>query len=290
MDPAASDPAADRARLPDDASNGIVTCLNQDDMPMLRTAMAAPMVALSQASLQPLATQVKSFMSLLPGETTQGQALEIYPVIASAGPDYGVPSFGPSLKVADLIKDVTGLTVEDRWVAAHSPVNTRDGECVQAYVDFMTAHAQGRPTLIIEWLTKRGQHDLLSQFRRAENSAREAREATSTPTAPLEFASASIAGYSTSLNLVRLESLHRCLILYLWLHNRYGLHFPQYAEARLLKIETEEAIDFILRHMALTRRRPPRPTFRQNSARLTGAMKAPVDLRHRPSVVPAAVA
>ena len=216
-------------------------------MPILREAMAAPMVPINKAALHPTSLQLETFTSLLPTTTTQQHVFEIFPIIASASPDYFIPAFGSSLKTSNLLKDIPGLTVAERWQLGNSPVNVRDPEVVKAFVEYITNHASHQVCQITEWQERQGMSQLLREFRTASDDNVEAKRRGTTSRLARRFA--------TSANLGSLETLHRCIVLYQWLHQRAQLLFPQQAEARLLKIEVQDAIDFILDQMSFKRQR-----------------------------------
>lgn len=235
---------ADKAQAEDieDPNNGVVTCLQEEDMPILRAAMAAPMEPITKAALHPTSNQLENFTSLLPSTTTQQHVFEIFPIVASASQDYFIPAFGNTLKTSNLLKDIPGLTVAERWQLGNSPVNVRDPEVVRAFVDYITSHAKHEVFQLTAWQEEQGMAQLLQEFRAAEEDFAISREQSKLARR-----------FSNSTNLARLETLHRCVVLYQWLHVRAQLLFPQQAEARLLKIEVQDAIDFILEQMSFKR-------------------------------------
>ena len=239
---------AEAAEL-EDMSNGVVTCLEEEDMAILREAMAAPMEPITKAALHPTAQQLVNFTSLLPSTTTQQHVFEIFPIIASASPDYFVPAFGNTLKTSNLLIDIPDLTVAERWQLGLSPVNVRDPEVVKAFVSFVTSHARHEVFEITRWQEEQGMAKLLQEFRTAEEDYQVAKRSGTASKFAKRFA--------TSTNLASLETMHRCIVLYQWLHQRAQLLFPQQAEARLLKIEVQDAIDFILEQMSFKRQTSP---------------------------------
>ena len=231
----------------EDVTNGVVTCLEEEDMPILHKAMKAPMEPITKAALHPTSQQLTEFTALLPSTTTQAHVFEIFPVIASTSSDYFIPAFGGAMKVSDFLKDIPHLSVGERWLLGNAPVNVRDPEVVRAFVAYATGWASHTVVEITQWLEESGMGFLLEQFRHAEE---EASEGISSPLGSTR----TVARFASSTNLIRLESLHRCLSLYLWLHYRASIIFPQVAEARLLKVEVQEAIDFILEQMTFRRK------------------------------------
>lgn len=239
--------------------NGVVTCLHESDMPALREAMNAPPVQISRAALAPLPGHLEQFATLLPTSTTQAHVFEIFPVISTTSPDYFIPSFGSPLKLAERLSSIERLTIGERWLLGNAPVNLRDPEVVKAFVTYVEHFSIDESLKITQWINAQGMSETLQSYRDAQDALEEvevekrtdekigdipAKEELSNrlPEEVIKFACGS--------NLLQLESLHRCLGLYLWLHNRFALRFPQAAEARLFKNEVQAAIDFILQHMS----------------------------------------
>lgn len=251
----------------EDEINGVVTCLNEADMPGLRAAMAAPPQPIQRAALSPLPTHLEQFATLLPHSTTQAHVFEIFPVIATTSPDYFVPSFGNPLKLAETLSGIERLTIGERWLLGNAPVNLRDPEVIQAFETFVKHFSIDESLKVTQWINAQGMSGTLQAYRDADDAYARAKEAAGAVSNEGEKVSGEAAGddesmqakfplpdevvtFASSTNLLELESLHRCLGLYLWLHNRFALRFPQAAEARLFKNEVQNAIDFVLQHMS----------------------------------------
>jgi ATP-dependent RNA helicase SUPV3L1/SUV3 len=246
--------------------NGIVTCIEEHDMPQLRKAMAAPATPIQRAALAPSSDQLEHFATLLPRETTQAHVFEIFPVIATSGSDYYIPSFGSPLRLAEKLSSIERLTIGERWLLGNAPVNVRDAEVLQAFTTFVERFSIDESLKVTQWIQAQGMSATLQAFREAEDvmsnlqaehevqedgevtaESKQAIEQKTVPEIPLPGI---VVNFATNANLVELESLHRCLGLYLWLHHRFSLRFPQAAEARLFKTEVQNGIDFILQHMS----------------------------------------
>lgn len=261
----------------EDDLNGVVTCLLESDMPALRQAMKAPPVQITRAALAPLPSQLEQFATLLPLSTTQAHVFEIFPVISTTSPDYFVPSFGSPLRLAEKLSSIERLTIGERWLLGNAPVNLRDQEVLRAFTTFVEHFSIDESLKITQWLNAQGMSGTLQAYRDAEDAYLQAK-AEQSPTSEdeedgdehtsqeLTKSPIEVIRFASSANLLELESLHRCLGLYLWLHNRFALRFPQAAEARLFKQEVQAAIDFILQHMSPAakaaveeaKKRPPR--------------------------------
>jgi len=299
--------AAAAANLEDSA--GVVTCLVEEDMDLLRSAMAAVTAPLPRAALHPTAEELERFTAQVAPSMGQNEILELFPVLAASTDNYFIPSFKSAIKLSAQLDDIPNLTVGERWQIGNSPVNLRDPLVVSAFKQFTTAHAQDKVMRITSWIAEEELSDLLQQFRTAEASLDEAKrrksasgkkgkagssdteaDSASKPSAktsknlkvmerlleqhnPSSFITTPLAKrFASGTTLIALESLHRCISLYLWLANRFLLRFPQKEEARLLKNETQDAIDLVLQQMAVQGKvkgkaaRPAVPSFARNTA------------------------
>lgn len=252
----------------EDDMNGVVTCLQESDMPALREAMNAPPVQISRAALAPLPFHLEQFATLLPATTTQAHVFEIFPVISTTSPNFYIPSFGSPLKLAEKINNIERLTIGEKWLLGNAPVNLRDPIVLNAFVTFVEHFSIDESLKITQWLNAQGISGTLQAYRDAQDAYQQAREDQSKAeqrdsppdSARVEKKSQAshdltrlpieVINFASSANLLQLESLHRCLGLYLWLGNRFTLRFPQSAEARLFKEEVQAAIDFILQFMS----------------------------------------
>jgi ATP-dependent RNA helicase SUPV3L1/SUV3 len=254
----------------EDDMNGVVTCLQEGDMPALREAMNAPPVQISRAALAPLPSHLEQFATLLPLTTTQAHVFEIFPVISTTSPDYFVPSFGSPLKLAEKLSSIERLTIGERWLLGNAPVNLRDPIVLNAFVTFVEHFSIDESLKITQWLNAQGISGTLQAYRDAQDAYQQAQEDQSKEGQPQQDSRSvsakgerksgasqeltrlpiEVINFASSSNLLELESLHRCLGLYLWLGNRFTLRFPQSAEARLFKEEVQAAIDFILQFMS----------------------------------------
>lgn len=247
-----------------DTTSGVVTCLNERDMPLLRTAMKATTVSIDRAALHPLEMYLDDLAALLPKTTPQAQVFELFPLVASASPDYFIPPLGLHLRLSQDLDKVASLGLADKIKLGYTPVSVRDPEQMNAFMDWATAFAQTRAVQLTKWLETQGYSDLLDHFREVESifddldsRSRSSREGG----APgLSFSSMTnverMRDFATPRNLSRLETLHKCLSVYLWLGNRYSLIFSQVAEARLFRDEVQKAIHCILQHLKFQARRP----------------------------------
>jgi len=171
------------------------------------------------------------------------------------------------------------LTIEEKTILSLAPANTRDERVVLVLSNYIRSYGRGELVKFedsvkgLEMLEKLAEVEAASQEERErQNMARQAEmdPATSTAAEPQrpdseldsEFAMDNDEGEGFKktkstlaeaphpvLNLASLlvlESLHRCLVLYMWLSLRFVLHFADSKEVRKIKNRTELAIEQVL--------------------------------------------
>ncbi|GAA5861345.1 hypothetical protein JCM1840_005339 [Sporobolomyces johnsonii] len=224
---------------------GEATTLDAVDLPLLRSAMAEPIVQVTQASKNPPLESFRALYELLPPSTPLSRIFALSRAITRTKPHYrsiGSASFGA---VGDRINHIHPLTFDERFLFGNAPVNLRDAHVVEALIFFVKSYADGVPILMAEWGKYVGLHDVLERV----NAVRELKAATQTADPsmppPPELTRRQSAVFSPG-NLQTLESFHRSLTLYLWLSYRLSPIFCDQAAARALRQEVERAIEFTL--------------------------------------------
>ncbi|CEQ38807.1 SPOSA6832_00253, partial [Sporobolomyces salmonicolor] len=234
---------------------GEATTLDAVDLPILRSAMAEPIVQVTQASQNPPFESFRALYELVSPSTPLSRIFALSRAITRTKPHYrsiGSASFGA---VGDRINHIHPLTFEERYLFGSAPVNLRDVKVVEALLDFVQSYADGRPILMEDWGARVGLHDALervSEVRQLKAAAAHTADRSTTPAPPPELTRRQSAVFSPT-NLQTLESLHRCLTLYLWLSYRLSPIFCDQPAARTLRQQVERAIEFTLDGMRFER-------------------------------------
>lgn len=157
-------------------------------------------------------------------------------------------------RLADMIEHATkdfSLPILDKFCISRAPVNTRD-ERVLAFATNLV-HGFGRGGLVSVAEGERGL-DMLRALDKAEECRKRAEEvvaglprAQESGVKPALPSAAYMEQPGLDVNSLQLlESLHRCVTLYSWLHFRYPLAFPYAEETLAIKVRTEAAIAWTL--------------------------------------------
>ena len=226
-------------------SEGGVTTLNEQDLPLLRQILPSPLTPVPRAVVDPGYERLAQLALLLPDEASYAELLETYESLVHMSPACMPAAVAPHVKLSELLKGFTmDLTLKEMVTFGYAPVNLRDNKVVSAFQNYVKAYIDegevlldnalesGRlvPNLELVELTRKSMHDLSSSQLRAG--------ATPTPI-PAAVVTA----------IPGLESLHKALVLYLWLSFRLPLNFPERTEASELKLRTEEMLDFCLERL-----------------------------------------
>lgn len=191
---------------------GLVTCLNDVDLPYIQEALKSEDEPIPAAGLEAPTHIVERFASYFPPGVPFSYIMHRLNSLATVHPRYFISRNKDSAVIADSIEDIKGLDVTDRHIFTGSPVGASDDRMVgvlRGLAKCVAGQSSGSLADIAE--------------------------------IPLEVLDESVSG---NLNYVHdLELLHKSLILYLWLSYRFGGVFIDRAMATHAKELAEEKID-----------------------------------------------
>lgn len=196
-------------------SLGLVTTLETADLPVLRKAMQRDLDPIMSAGIFPPTTVLTKFAAYFPPSTSFSYILLRLHELSMKHPRYHLCNLKDQTAIADSIQPVHNLTVHDRIVFCASPANPRSPgmrSVLQAFARCVGEHSSG------------GLLDI--------------------PELDLE-----VLAEELKINrdyMERLESLHKALILYLWLSYRFAGVFVNQTMAFYAKRLVEEKIDKML--------------------------------------------
>ncbi|KAL1917419.1 uncharacterized protein VTP21DRAFT_3812 [Calcarisporiella thermophila] len=195
---------------------GEVTTFHHHDLKFLHKAMEAPIAELEVAGLQPTMEIVELFAHQLPNEKFSS-LIQKFEDLARLDGDYFLCNFKDNKILAEYI-DHLDIPITDRYQFVMAPAPTRDPLVMSYYLKFATIFSNGRACLLED-------HVRLPEK----------------PVATME-------------KLKELESLHRTIMLYMWLSARYRHCFGSAPEeVQKIKTQCEEQIDETLRAIAFLR-------------------------------------
>lgn len=202
---------------------GLVTTLERVDLPIVQYAMQSEAEPIATVGIAPPDHLILRFSTYFPPETPFSYILLRLYEISRMHPRFQLCSLKSYIGIADIIEPIKGLTVADRIVLCASPVDLRDlraPDVVLAFAKCIATQSTGAlldiPALDISTLDRK----------------------------------VTVGGRKS---LERVESLHKALVLYLWLSYRFVGVFTSQAMAFHVKRLVEEKIDSILSQVSATR-------------------------------------
>ena len=205
-------------------SPGLVTTLDDEDLPHITTAFQTEAGPIRTAGIFPPPGVIERFHSYFPTRTPISFVLARLRELGRLSPRFHMCSFDDALQIAEIIKK-EDLSVSDRCIFLNVPINLRDPNQVRALQSFakcVADHGSGR---LLDFNTF--DLDVLDEVRPSAHSAQ-------------------------VTYLQRLESLHQTITMYLWLSYRYQGVFQSQSLAFKVKSIVEEKIADHLEKLSFT--------------------------------------
>ncbi|OCF31260.1 mitochondrial RNA helicase [Kwoniella heveanensis BCC8398] len=231
------------------AAGGLVTTLHKADLPILRELMTRDLPSIPRAKLEVPYGNMAELASLLPSNTSFASLLEHFAALAQP-PAYTVLSaYEHKLPLADVVepfRDRLSLKEIDQFCFA--PVNVRDDRAKAIFRNLVEDFAdQGCVNLDDIFASSR----LLNQLDLVEETLR-----TLPPLPPVLGIGRRLLTPPVIISSIpMLETLHKSLVLYIWLSFRLEVAFPDRAQAVEAKNRTEIVLDQCLERLPGLRQR-----------------------------------
>ena len=194
---------------------GLVTSLEVADLPLIKKAMQCEAPPITTAGIFPPASILQRFATYFPQDTPFSYILLRLHEISRLNPRFHLCALREQLEIADAIQPFKNLTISDRLAICASPTSFRDQGLPEVLKAFTKCIDQQRGGALLDL-----------------------------PELKLEVLDEQVSadkGY-----LQELESVHKALVLYLWLSYRFAGVFTSRAMARYVKELVEERIDKVL--------------------------------------------
>lgn len=195
---------------------GLVTCLDEADLPIIESALRAEAPPLRRAGIIPPAEFLEQYSRNLPISVPFEYLLRKVSAAATLHPRFFQCDLRNRLFLARIIDDVKGLTIEQRVNITAAPSSRNNPMLTKCFRAMAKAIAEHRSVDITE--LREIPLELLAQ----------------TPTADRSY-------------LEALESLHSCLIQFLWLGYRFMQNLRDRDMATHAKTLVEQRINWTLR-------------------------------------------
>ena len=206
---------------------GLVTSLDEADLPIVRRAMQSDLDPIMSAGIAPPVSIIAKFATYFPPSTPFSYVLLRLQELSIKQPRYHLCAMEDQIRIADIIQPCENLTITDRILLCAAPAGSTDarmGLILSAYARCVGDNSSGALLDI--------------------------------PEVPLDVLDEEIRpreGY-----MGRLEILHKALILYLWLSYRFPGVFINQDMAFYVKRLVEERMDQMLAEFSSS------PAIREN--------------------------
>lgn len=193
-------------------SIGLVTTLEESDLPMVQHALTAEPKPLSAAGIFAPNLVVERFAAYFPPETQFSYILRQMHGLSQLHPWFSLSLIEEQVKIATLIDQFKDLRVADRMIFCAAPIKCREESMVKVFLEFARCVAEQRSISLLEM--PHLDLDILEKE----------------PSGKLEY-------------LHILEVLHLSLVCYIWLSYRFAGIFGERALAIHVKEMVEERIN-----------------------------------------------
>ena len=197
------------------SSLGLVTTLEQADLPYLRKLLESELEPIMSAGIFPPTTILLQFAAYFPPSTSFSYILLRLHELSLRHPRYHLCILKDQVAIADTIQPVASLSIHDRIVFCAAPATLRSKNMAAIIAAFARCVGDNSSGALLD-----------------------------IPEIPLDILNKDIKPDRNSMEL--LESLHKALILYLWLSYRFAGVFINQAMAFHVKRLVEERIDKML--------------------------------------------
>lgn len=194
---------------------GLVTSLEVADLPLIQKAMESEASPITTAGIFPPASILQRFATYFPQDTPFSYILLRLHEISRLSPRFHLCALKEQLEIADVIQPFKNLTISDRLAICAAPTSLRDRGLPEVLIAFTRCIDEQRGGALLD----------VSDLK-------------------LEVLDEQVSGDKRYLQ--ELESVHKALVLYLWLSYRFAGVFTSRAMARYVKELVEERIDKVL--------------------------------------------
>jgi ATP-dependent RNA helicase SUPV3L1/SUV3 len=236
--------------MPDEtpAPGGEVTTLHKADLPLLRSLLPRPLPSITHATVDVPFEVTEQLAALLPLSTQFSELLDHVSNLARLPPHTTLGTTQHKLPLSDLIEPMREhLSLSEFDLFTYSPVNTRDQRIVDIFRTIVSGFATTGKVSFDEVF---GPSKLLKTLEAVEL-------ALSTMPSPSQIQAGKkwvLPGIVIN-SLPLLESLHKSLVLYIWLSFRLNVAFPDRPIAVEVKARTEAVLEQSLEHLPGLKRR-----------------------------------
>ncbi|WVQ72915.1 hypothetical protein IAR50_002477 [Cryptococcus sp. DSM 104548] len=226
------------------ASGGYATTLKPDDLPVLREVLDWKLPSIARAKMDIPTSSLIELAGLLPASLTYGDLVKHFSVLAKLPPSTVVTDPFNKLAIADVIEPYRQfLSITEIDLFSFAPLSSRDEKAKEVFRNLVDDYVtMGCVTVESIYSTT----DLLSTLDEVLDVLKTLPPLSETVIPGLKRAKVP----SLIINgLPKLESLHKSLVLYIWLSLRLEVSFPDRLIAQDLKTKCEAALEECLQRL-----------------------------------------
>ncbi|EIN07870.1 P-loop containing nucleoside triphosphate hydrolase protein [Punctularia strigosozonata HHB-11173 SS5] len=223
-------------------AGGVVTCLHEEDMPILRAAMEAPLDQQREARLHINAAEADPVFQALPRNTTTSAAFEALHHLGRTRPPYLFVLDAKYRRRTEFVDRFAGdLTLAERMTLLNAPFQLRGplsaGVAEEVVTLYRNKFVVWIEAVIQKFKLKETLLEVLDRMEREEMGQKAEALAGMDPEYCVE-------------TMAALEQLHKTLAVHVWYGYRNPVAFPDMAYAEGMKEQVEKAMNWTLKTMA----------------------------------------
>ncbi|EIW73583.1 hypothetical protein TREMEDRAFT_12580, partial [Tremella mesenterica DSM 1558] len=230
------------------SEGGIVTTFHESDLPILRSLLHQPLPPITRATLDVPFENMSALAALLPPETKFSELLDHVYSLVLVPPNMTLGSMQHKLPLAKVVEEFrSGLTLSEMDLLTYAPVNGRDPRALGVYHSLASTYASVGHVTLDNMFDSSGFYEQLRKMEKVINdlinppSSREPQSQTQEKPKSVS--------QIISDNLPGMETLHKTLVLYIWLSYRREVSFPDREKALGYKERTEVVLEKCLEHL-----------------------------------------
>ncbi|WVW84434.1 hypothetical protein I302_106468 [Kwoniella bestiolae CBS 10118] len=231
------------------ATGGLVTTLHKADLPILRELMKRDLPSIPRANLEVPYSNLSELSSLLPSNTTFAGLLEHFSSLVKVPKYTTLSGYEHKLSLADILEPYRDrLSLAEIDLFCFAPVNIRDERARRIFEELIKDFSENG-FVDLEDIFKSSR--LITQLELVEETLR-----TLPPLPPVLGIGRKLLTPPIIISSIpMLETLHKSLVLYIWLSFRLEVSFPDRTKAVELKERTEVVLDSCLERLPGLRQR-----------------------------------
>ena len=224
---------------PDDVAEpgGIVTTLNKGDLPILREVLPMPLLPIQRAVVDVPFSTISDLAVLLSQSTTFGELLDHLFNLCVFPPNTKPSQIRQKIHLSDVLQPWRDqLNLKEIETFTFAPVSVRDPIALLVFTNVVQAYAERGNVDIEEVYTGTRLLSMLDLV--------EATLAALPPIPPIWGIGRRVLTPPLIVTSIpNLETMHKTLVMYIWLSFRYEVAFPHRSRAMRLKERTETVLE-----------------------------------------------